>query len=329
MQIEEYLKQYQPLCYRVFSSSLQDGRLNHAYLLAGEQGIPLKEIALYLAKSILCDHPSPLADDTCLTCHRVDAGTYTDLIVLDGESDSIKKSEIIDIADSFSKTSMEDKGVMIYIIHLAERTTSEAINSLLKFLEEPTPNTYAILTTQNQARILPTILSRCEIIRLNPVPRKDVLSRCAAMEIPSNKAELLSFFYNSGELIASKLEEESTEELFSLFDTLIATLSEDKARSIFLFESKLIPLCSNKAKAATLIELLIILYRELLNLKNGFELTLPSYTKKLKPLAEQDERILRKNLDFLLTVKTELDWNINPSLLLDHIIITLAKEESK
>lgn len=149
----EYLEEKQPLVWKTFSHALTTHRLAHAYLLSGEAGAPLKETALFLAKSILCDHPTPMADETCLTCTRIDHRTYSDFIFLDGEADSIKKDDVQEVLGDFSKTPLESKGIMVYIIHLVENMTVEAVNSLLKFLEEPSKNTYAILTTENEARL--------------------------------------------------------------------------------------------------------------------------------------------------------------------------------
>jgi DNA polymerase III gamma/tau subunit len=63
MKFASYLETKQPLVWKTFSNAMLTHRLSHAYLLSGEAGAPLKETALFLAKSILCDHPSPLADE--------------------------------------------------------------------------------------------------------------------------------------------------------------------------------------------------------------------------------------------------------------------------
>ncbi len=327
MEIEKYLKEYQPVCYRVFGNSLQEGRLSHAYLLAGEKGVPIKEIAVFLAKSIVCDHPNPLADETCTSCKRIEEGTYTDLIILDGEEGEIKKGEIVDLTESFSKTSMESKGVMIYIINLAETMNDAATNSLLKFLEEPLPGTYAILTTNNSSKILPTILSRCEVIRLDAMPHEKILEGCKELGLDEKKSELLSFFYGVPELIQTKLSEEDADEIPNLFEKVCTALNSKPGKTRFVFQQEIVPAWNNKQKAETLIDLLIVIYRELLNLSYNIETNLPSYQDLLKPLVSSSEK-LSKQLDFLLKAKSELATNINVPLLLDHIIITLTKEEN-
>ena len=120
MQVEKYLKNYQPTIYQTFVQALENNKLSHAYLLVGNKGVPLLEIATYLAKSILCDSPNPLACDTCITCARIDEGNYPDVMIFDGEKSRIKKGDIERIITNFDKSALERKGIMIYILHLVE-----------------------------------------------------------------------------------------------------------------------------------------------------------------------------------------------------------------
>ena len=101
MQINNYLKIYQPVIYQTFSNALINDQLSHAYLIYGQVGTPLFEIALFLAKSILCDSPNPLACDSCLTCLRIDDGNYSDFIVFDGSKSTIKKENVATIESAF------------------------------------------------------------------------------------------------------------------------------------------------------------------------------------------------------------------------------------
>ena len=143
MQIGQYLEKYQPVIYKTFINAKNENKLSHAYLLSGSIGMPLKETALFLAKSLLCDDPQPLACEKCITCLRVDEGNYPDVIIFDGTEGRIKKDDVQKIIGSFDKSALEDKGIMIYVIHLVENMTSVAVNALLKFLEEPGRNIFA------------------------------------------------------------------------------------------------------------------------------------------------------------------------------------------
>ena len=97
MQIENYLQEYQPVIYKTFVNALKTNKLSHAYLLSGSVGMPLKEVALYLAKSLICDNPNPLACNKCITCMRVDEGNYADVMVFGDGNTKIKKGDFCDI----------------------------------------------------------------------------------------------------------------------------------------------------------------------------------------------------------------------------------------
>lgn len=326
MEIKKYLQTYQPLVYQILLNAISERKLGHATLLVGEAGIPLKETALFIAKSLLCNHPDPLADGDCLICHRIDNGTYADLLVLDGEEETIKKDAVVELTRSFSKTAIEEKGVMIYIINLAEAMTTEAVNSLLKFLEEPTPNTYAILTTQNPAKLLPTVISRCETIRLNLIPRKQILDECESLLVDPKEAELLSFFYNSAELIREKTGSEDGQKIISLFDSIAEALSLDRDSCIDRFESTILPKEGIREAARTIVSLLTIIYRDIVERQLTGTALLPHCDTLIEPLLSIKDERARERLLFLLNVKGELDLYINPALLLDHIIIHLTEE---
>ena len=206
MQIKEYLEKYQPAIFKTFVNELRNEKLSHAYLISGNQGMPLKETALYLAKSILCDSPNPLACDSCMTCVRIDEGNYPDLMLFDGEKDRIKRNDIERIMTNFDKTALEKKGIMIYILHLVETTSAIVVNSLLKFLEEPGKNVFAFLTTENEARVLPTIISRTQVFRLKAINVQEIIKEAVSAGIFEEDAQLLSVFYNDPDTIRENIE---------------------------------------------------------------------------------------------------------------------------
>ena len=201
MQVEKYLKNYQPTIYNTFVQAMQNNKLSHAYLLVGNKGVPLLEIATFLAKSLLCDDPSPLACNNCISCLRVDDNNYPDCIILDGEEKLISKDAVDNISHQFEKTPLETKGIMVYVLNGIEYMREEAINSILKFLEEPQEGVYAFLTTNNENAILPTIVSRCQTLHLKSIDRNVVIEQALDLGVERSDAELLSYFYNDGELI--------------------------------------------------------------------------------------------------------------------------------
>ena len=331
MQIENYLRTYQPIIYKTFVNSLKNKHLSHAYLISGNPGTPLLEVAKFLAKSILCDDPSPLACNSCITCLRVDDENYPDFIVIDGEKNSIKKKEVGEIENQFEKKAFESKGIMIYILHLVENMTEEAINSILKFLEEPENEIYAFLTTNNENNILPTIISRCQLMRLKLVDRKQVINEAIENGISQDKAELLSYFYNNSELIQECLEDKDSAEEFEeakeAFDDLLEALKKDDTReAIYYSQNHIVSLVKTKESARFFLDILVQAFEDILNIQHQKLPILESYSETLNLLANKLSHV-DESLIEILKDRNLINSNVNISLLMDHLIYSIIKED--
>ena len=167
--IKDLIKEQQPIVYKALVNARKEGRLSHAYLFTGPRGTVKKEAAILLAQSIFCEKQDLLACEQCDTCLRVAAGEHADMMFLSGQNETIKKEDIDRIQKKFSKTALEASGKKVYIIDHLENANASAMNSMLKFLEEPAPDLTAILLCDSIDRILPTILSRCTILPFVPV----------------------------------------------------------------------------------------------------------------------------------------------------------------
>ena len=330
MQVEKYLQNKQPIIYRTFVRSLQNKHLSHAYLISGNPGTPLLEVAKYLAKSILCDEPGPLACNNCITCLRIDDNNYPDFIVLDGAKSSIKKAEVGNIETQFEKTAFETKGIMIYIIHLVENMGVEAVNSILKFLEEPGSEIYAFLTTNNENNVLPTIISRCQVLRLKLVNRQEVINNAISLNVPQEDAELLSYFYNDGELIYDVLDDKDQRDYYedakNAFVEFLKTLSdEDKREAIFFAQKNIIPLVKTKESARFFLDMLVEAFEDMLNIQQGKSPMLKSYATILQDLVNKLSNI-NESLIEILKDRNLINLNVNVSLLMDHLVFSIIKE---
>lgn len=321
---QEYLEKYQPILYRTFSRALEKQQVSHAYLLTGDPGSPLLSTAKYLAKTLLCDSPTPFACNQCFTCLRMDDGNYADFILLDGSQKTIKKEDIQNLESAFEKTALEDKGKMIYILHLVENMTLEAINSLLKFLEEPGENIYAFLTTENELKVLPTILSRTQKIPLKKVPQQDIIQACTQHEISQQDAELLSFFYQDVPSILEAIESDEYQVAHHALDVFLEALSKSKENALFVTQTEIASEIRTKEKAKRFLDLLIICFQEMLAIKGNYPLLLQSYGTILKELSEEIDDIESEML-LMMEARGKLDLNVNFPLLLDHLCIQWIK----
>lgn len=325
MDVFNYLEKYQPILHRVFLNALNNKRVNHAYLLSGEPGTPLKEVAIYLAKTLLCDNPNPFACNKCISCVRVEDGTFSDLIIFDGQERTIRKENVSEITFDFEKTAFEAKGIMVYILHLVENMTVEAINSLLKFLEEPGKNVYAFLTTENEVKVLPTIISRSQVLYLKTINKDELIKESVALGVALEDAQLLSRFLNDASSVLENSKQQdyldAKEALVKQLEALLASRNE----AVFVLQREVSPLLRTKEKARFYLDMLTIVFEDLINIQLNNRLVLSTYDKILKELAEKLSH-LDESLVTIMTSRGKLDLNVNVSLLLDYVIFQIIKE---
>ena len=330
MQIGKYLEENQPIIYKTFVNAFKNHTLSHAYLLVGNPGTPLYEVAQYLAKSILCDDPSPLACNNCITCMRIDSDNYPDIIKLDGSKAIIKKEDVLNIENRFEKTAFETKGIMIYIVNQVENMRVEAVNSMLKFLEEPESEIYAFLTTNNVNNILPTIVSRCQVLPLISMPRDKVIRDAQGLLVEQDDAELLSYFYNDGELIYDFLmdEEESDnyKEAKKALNGLLDVMSGGNRKDVVYYsQTNIVPLIKTKEELRFFVDLLSQVYEDVLNVQLNREISLKFYEEILRNLSTKLPHV-QSSLVEILKTRNIVNLNVNIGLLIDHLIINLMKE---
>ena len=319
MNIKDNLIKYQPSVYQTLKNAKLNDRFSHAYLLSGSSGIPLIDYAIFVAKSILCENGDPLACLNCLTCLRIEENNYADLIVIDGSKEKIKKQHIDEIERTFVKTALENKGKMIYILHLVENATPIALNSLLKFLEEPNQNVYAILTTYNENKVLPTILSRTQILHLSAIPRNDVINNAINNGVSNEDAELLSSIYNDDVNLKDFSLSETYKKIKNLLLEFLEELGGNKAYASFVLSKKIVSQIRSYEQVSVFIDLLLDFIYNLMLKKIKQEIILKSYVKIIDGL---EMAIPNPQQTFLkiLEAKRSIDVNINIPLLFDHLL---------
>ncbi len=156
----------QDLAKRVFQSHLASGRVPNAYLVAGPDGVGKRRLAFEMAKALNCSATEAAPCDACRTCTQINRGVHPDVhaVIRGGASDQIKIDQIRYIIGRVALRPFSAR-FQVVIIEAAERLTEEAGNSLLKALEEPSSSTTFLLTTARVSGCLPTIVSRCQLIR--------------------------------------------------------------------------------------------------------------------------------------------------------------------
>ncbi len=175
-------------------------KLPHALLITGPAYSGLRRLGHWLQRSLLCLEPQQgRACMECRSCHLLSAGSHPDAYALHPEEDStvIKVDAVRRLIHDFMLTTTISR-YKAALIAPAEQMNVNAANALLKTLEEPLGQAVLILTSANPGRLLPTIRSRCQVVRVEPAQRNVTLQWLATRYSEHTEAQHLSAWQGAG-----------------------------------------------------------------------------------------------------------------------------------
>lgn len=157
-------------------NAIRQQQLAHAFLFCGPRGVGKTTCARILAKTINCSQPSADGEacNTCNSCVSFDAGTSLNIHELDAASNN-SVDDIRELVDQVRFSPQAGK-YKVYIIDEVHMLSTSAFNAFLKTLEEPPPHAIFILATTEKHKILPTILSRCQIFDFKRITLADTVA---------------------------------------------------------------------------------------------------------------------------------------------------------
>lgn len=316
MNINQEMKNEQPILYQTIYNEFSKNKKNHAYLIEGHDA---NRFAQFLVKSLLCQEDI-LCCNQCRICHQIENNQYIDLIHYNGKIETIKKNTIEDIQYQLSKTSVEGHG-KVYYIEFIENSTPEAINSLLKILEEPTEGIFAVFTCENINRVLPTIVSRCQTFRLKPLNMKLIKKKLIENGISNETANILIYIETSYSRMVELANDESLQELIIEAMNFIEDYYYKKANLEINTQTNLLKKFKERDKISIFLDLIILGFKDILNKNNGIAINFIDHPFVLE-CQDKNEDIIRK-IEIILSIKNDLTYNANIPLIIDRLVYSL------
>lgn len=248
----------------IISKAILQDRLAHAYLIIGPQGSGKRKFIRKLARLFLCNDLKENFDQvmacmSCSNCKKFEHGVHPDYLEIEPQGRMIKIDQVRELQRRLYFPPLEAKRC-VCAINCADKLNLNAANALLKTLEEPPENTHLILGAKSPAVLLPTIVSRCQIIRIRSNETETIWHSFTIEENidEEHKKILLHLSQGSTEQAKHYLAQGIFEIRNSLFDFLS---SEDKGRLFFLTSSLI---SSSRESMELSIRLLRSLLRDLL-----------------------------------------------------------------
>jgi DNA polymerase III subunit delta' len=205
--------------------------VRHAYLFCGPPGIGRRTLALRFVQALNC--PSTLQPgvpcQSCLTCRQIEKMQYADLLVAQAEQEggTLTVDQVRELQRSLALAPYQGRYKVALLLRFEEAHTS-AMNALLKTLEEPSPQVIILLTADSAENLLPTIVSRCEVIRLRPI-QWEKISQALQQDnnLSQDQARLLAHISGGrpGRALSYRNQPERLEERTSWLNDLVNLLS--------------------------------------------------------------------------------------------------------
>ncbi|WP_188456166.1 DNA polymerase III subunit delta' [Virgibacillus oceani] len=319
----------QPLASRIITNSIMKNRISHAYLIQGERGTGKEEIATLLAKYLFCENINGTEPcQQCNACKRIASGNHPDVHWIEPDGLSIKKDQIDQLQKEFSYSGLESNR-KVYIIKDADTLTANAANRILKFLEEPSKETTAIMLTENGQSIISTIRSRCQIIDLQPLNSQLFERQLIESGISAGSARLFSALTNNFDEAVGLNQDEWFAQARKLMVQLIEMFSTKPADAFLFIHNSWLSHFKERHQLEQGLDLLLLAFKDILYYHMGNEGAMVVFTSDNAKLEKasmvfSQEKLL-SILHTILQAKRKLKQNVHPALVMEQLTLQIQR----
>lgn len=267
-----------------FARMMRAGRVPPSMLFSGRAGVGKLRTAITLAQALNCVHGEGDACGRCAPCLRIEREQHPDVRVLrpEGKGGQLKAQGVRDAIAELPFRPFEGRHRVVVLVD-AERMNATTANTLLKTLEEPPAWASLILITSNEASLLPTILSRCQILRFSPLAPDELIEILVREHgIEKGEALLLASVSGGGLSRALELRDEPLAELRSEALRMAHVASEGA------LASELVPWAdalSKESRLMLVLDLLLALVRDVVAKTAGARILHRDLEREIESLA--------------------------------------------
>lgn len=281
-------------------------------------------MALAFSKTLLCKKGEAEPCNECSSCIKFDSGNHPDFRILSPEKGNIKREEVDKLINSIATAPLESKR-KVFVIHDFHVLRLDSQNILLKTLEEPPEYINIILVTSHMNKLLPTILSRCQIIKFYPLESSKIIDLLVKdYSLDKNRARFISSFAKGSiersiELASSEEFLKKREEIVKIIDCLLEGDKIKALNSMDFFNE-------NKENIEEILDIMIYWFRDLLIYKELGETNILINKDKVETLSKQSFIDLNKINDIIYMIentKMNIKRNINFNLSIETMLLNI------
>lgn len=319
----------QPALVQHFAKVIENHELAHAYLFAGETGIGKDELATWIAMRLFClnlQDGQPCG--VCQECRRISTGQHPDVVMVKPDGQSIKVDQVRFLKAEFTKSAVEGNQ-KVFIISDADKMTAGAANSLLKFIEEPSPNVTAFLLTANKNLMLPTIISRTEVVELKPLSQDQFQTELQSQNIAPSLIAMVMNLTNSVAEVENWVKDDWLSQVQTALSRWFLMSYQKDMRAFVEVQAKIVGLAKTKDNQQLILDVVMLFCREALILKvnpQSTRLSFPNQDPQIKAkLATKSMSSLLLATQKALEAKNLLNRNVSFQNVMEALTIRLCQ----
>ena len=313
---------------KYISSAVENNRVSHAYILNGERGSGKRMLANLFATTLLCESGNSEPCGKCHSCRQAESGNHPDIIRVTHEKpNSISVDDIRVQINGDIQVKPYNGKYKIYIVPDADMMTVQAQNALLKTIEEPPAYAVILLLTENANSLLPTICSRCVMLKLRNI--KDQLVKRYLMEqlqVPDYKADVCTAFAQGNIGKAAMLA--GSEHFNEIKDEAVLLKNIDTMELGDLVKA-VKRISAYKIEITDYLDILMIWYRDVLIYKATMNIDRLIFGEEIDSIRERAKKSsyegIETILDGLEKAKARLKANVNFELTMELLLLTIKE----
>lgn len=319
----------QPSLVKQFSAIIDRHQLGQAYVFSGLPGTGKAQLAQWIAMRLFCQNvQNGQPCGHCPECQRILSHNHPDVVVLATDARSLKVDDVRGLKAELTKSGVEGQQ-RVFVIQDAEKMTPGAANSLLKFYEEPVAGAVIILTTAAKNQLLPTILSRAQIINFPDPPVASIQAQLEAAGVDTKSAALAVKLTADVAQAQSLVADAAFQNRVQAVLNLAAQLANRDASAFVAVQASLLPNAKTLPEQNQLLALLALVYEDAMN--RHFKVDSQAAfvgAEVVAQLAGLSSQALSASLQAILAAQVRLRQNVTFQSATEALVLQLLKAES-
>lgn len=311
-----------------FKSAIEMDKVSHAYIIQGDYDSGKKLMASVFAKALQCEQKGTEPCNHCTSCLQADTGNQPDIIYVSHEKpNSIGIHDVREQINGSIGIKPYSSDYKIYIVDEAEKMTAEAQNALLKTIEEPPAYAVIFLLTTNLGKLLPTILSRCVILNIQPVKDELIKRHLLSLGVEERQAEFCTAFSMGN--VGKAIRVATSEEFNEIKNDCVHMLKYAKDMQVYELIQAVKELTKYKLQIYDYLDFMLMWYRDVLLLKATGNANSLIYQEEYSSIRDRGNQSsyegIQKIIEEIEKAKVRLRANVNFELTIELLWLTIKE----